>query len=288
MKEHEHGTNQRYNLGCCRCTPCRHAHAVYSAARRRLIAYGRWHPRTDTATIRAHMRTLMGAPETLASIAERAGLSISTVNRVMYGRNRKAALHTQTQGATAAKLLALTPRVNAAFIPSAGTRRRLQALCAIGWTLHEQGARLGMLVHSLRYIMRVGATVRSTTAAKIAAMYDELSCLPAPDGPAARAVRRLAARRGFAPPLAWDEDSIDDPTASPAPAAPPDETPDEVVIRRALAGRLRWSQMAPVDRDEVLRRMADTGWTRTRICRILGFSGTQILAQLARVGRTVT
>lgn len=95
-------------------------------------------------------------------------------------------------------------------VDATGTRRRIQALAAIGWSLAEQSRRLGM-ERSAAHAMTTRAWVTVETAAKVAALYDELAMTP---GTSTRA-RCDARRRGWPVPLAWDEEDLDDPAATP-------------------------------------------------------------------------
>ncbi|WP_344004083.1 hypothetical protein [Nocardioides lentus] len=109
-------------------------------------------------------------------------------------------------------------------IDPTGTSRRLQALCAIGWTGPELAARLGVSPARVNHLT-VGHwnLVHRAVAAKVAALYDELSMtVPTdPDVLAPRQIRthararKLAAKKGWAPPLAWDDHDLDDPAATP-------------------------------------------------------------------------
>lgn len=97
------------------------------------------------------------------------------------------------------------------LVPAAGTRRRLQALAAIGWSSREVARRLGVTPQTLRRLY--GQTsVLTSTRDRVAALYDELSMTPGSN----RTTVTWAVRRGWAPPLAWDDDRIDDPAAKPA------------------------------------------------------------------------
>lgn len=99
-------------------------------------------------------------------------------------------------------------------VGSTGTARRLQALVALGYTQTYLWDRLtgDAKRHNLHHLlMHARPTVNATTARKVAELYDELSMTP---GPSERA-RRKAAYYGWAPPLAWDEDEIDNPEAHP-------------------------------------------------------------------------
>jgi DNA (cytosine-5)-methyltransferase 1 len=120
-----------------------------------------------------------------------------------------------------------------------GTRRRIRALARIGWSLHEVARRLGVPVQSLSRAHRHSGHVRLATAQKVAALYDELSMTP---GPSVHA-RCHAERQGWPPPLAWDDDDIDNPTARPAhnlrgttPGRPRDIDREEQVMHLTRCG----------------------------------------------------
>lgn len=88
-----------------------------------------------------------------------------------------------------------------------GTIRRIRALVAIGWPMPALSERLGTASpQSVQNLVRKPGDTRilRSTAEKIAALYDELHMLP---GPSPISATR-AARKGWAPPLAWDD--IDD------------------------------------------------------------------------------
>lgn len=93
-------------------------------------------------------------------------------------------------------------------MPNVGTKRRVQALMAAGYPLSYLANELGLTVQCVQFWLRKG-TVSSFTACRVRDLFKRLEMTP---GPSARA-RNAAARKGWAPPLAWDEDSIDDPAA---------------------------------------------------------------------------
>ena len=96
------------------------------------------------------------------------------------------------------------------MVEATGTRRRLRALVAMGWSFGHIGARLGEsqpTVH--RWTVR--ERLFASTAEKVRAVYDELSMTP---GPSNRA-RLDARRKGWAVPLAWSDEDIDNPLARP-------------------------------------------------------------------------
>ncbi|HEY1178253.1 MAG TPA: hypothetical protein VGF17_19025 [Phytomonospora sp.] len=113
-------------------------------------------------------------------------------------------------------------------ISPTGTMRRVQALYALGWTCPEIGARMGVSGARVGHILNgLYGRVTPETAARVRAVYDELGMTVPQDKPMVRRgdcpiherARRDARRRGYAPPLAWDDDTIDDPAARPDRAA---------------------------------------------------------------------
>jgi len=108
----------------------------------------------------------------------------------------------------------------ARMVPILGTRRRVQALVAIGYTFGQISAELGVahdVARSWAVMPRQRVFVR--TAERVAEVYERLSMRPK-TGWKADQQRRLAARRGWAPPLAWDDIDTD---ARPADAYKPIE-----------------------------------------------------------------
>lgn len=102
-----------------------------------------------------------------------------------------------------------------AKIAATGSRRRLRALLAIGWPRRELYERLGMNPEMLALNKLIAGSQPKVTVARarqIGRLYDELSGKPGPDD----RERERARRRGWFPPLAWDDDTIDDPNAQPS------------------------------------------------------------------------
>lgn len=99
-----------------------------------------------------------------------------------------------------------------------GTQRRLRALVAMGYTWRSLDRRLGTDDMVEKWGNHTIAYVFPATAAKIAALYDEL-CMTLPvaetarEKAAATKARNLARSKGWAPPLAYD--NIDDPAENP-------------------------------------------------------------------------
>ena len=124
------------------------------------------------------------------------------------------------------------------LVDAIGTARRLQALATMGYTQADLAAAMGwkgvqMVARSLK-----AHRVARSTAERVSAAYERLSMKP---GPSPRAAKR-ARHAGWAPPLAWDEGRIDDPTAKPT------------GIRKAEGDRGR--RRVEVDASAVVRAMA--------------------------------
>jgi len=95
-----------------------------------------------------------------------------------------------------------------------GTRRRLRALAAIGWHsdaiseitgIHPKQIQEYTSANSRRHVVYV------STARIVEDVYDKLSMT---HGPSVITTSRAKAK-GWAPPLAWDDDELDDPEARP-------------------------------------------------------------------------
>lgn len=113
------------------------------------------------------------------------------------------------------------------LVAAAGSARRLQALSYLGWPVPELAARLGAEpLDVCALLVADTAGVRRGLAAAVAALYDALWDQPGPS----RLVAGDARRRGWCPPLAWDDHEgephwIDDPDAGPSPLWRPSRRP---------------------------------------------------------------
>jgi transcriptional regulator with XRE-family HTH domain len=214
-----HGHYLGYLTDKCRDECCRAAWTNHKAQTRKLQAYGRT-PRlkfTDATRARDHVQHLRDFGLSLASIATLAGENTSRIAELIYenGHNYPKRIATDRETRILAIRFDLDRIPPGRTINSAGTRRRIEALMCMGWTQRDIGRRLGVTAQMVS-LHRHRAAVLSDTARKIRDLYDEMWDQP---GDPRRA--RLALERGFAPPLAWDDDSIDDPAATPHDLTPP-------------------------------------------------------------------
>lgn len=160
-----------------------------------------------------HVRDLLAAGMTVRGIALAAHVSASTVVRFRDDH------YPTCQRAVAARLMRVQPQAildrpdRDGQVPKIGTVRRIQALLAIGWrhsdiTAHMPGVRTG----SAAALNQAGDRVSAATHRAVKAAYDDLSMRSGPS----KKTRTLASRMGYAPPLAWDDETIDDPQAQPS------------------------------------------------------------------------
>ena len=220
-----HGTPAMYSHGPCRCGPCREAASVAARRRYRMIAYGQWQPFTDAAPAREHVRSLQAQGLGWQRIAELAGVAPPTVSSMLYGRAGRPPTG-KIRTATADALLAFRPSLDdlPATVPvdAAGTRRRMQALAAAGWSAGRLAGLLGVeRAHAGRIIRGDNPRVSAATARQVRGLYDELWDRPPPEGTrwektAANRTRNHARMQGWPLPAGWDDDEIDDPAAVPA------------------------------------------------------------------------
>jgi DNA-binding CsgD family transcriptional regulator len=160
------------------------------------------------------------------------------------------------------------------LIDATGTRRRVQALMRIGWTADLMAAELGVTGAAVR-AWTTTAKVRRSTAARVAALYDRWWNQP---GPSVR-TRSRARAAGWAPPLAWDDDRIDDRRARPNWGARLPTAFDEIAVQRALHGDA--VHLRPVERAEAVRRLTAAGRSAADIAALLGTTKRSVVRHRA-------
>ena len=195
----------------------------YNTRRERDIAYGRWQPSfVEAAAVRRHVESLRDAGLGMRRIAELSGVDRSTLHSLIIGRTERGWPPSKRISlGNATKLLSVsmeTGRLQVAggsLVEMIGTTRRLRALVAIGYTQTDLCARLGITDANGTGLFTGSrrSRVRVATACQVAGLYDELSMTPGPSDYA----RNRAHRKGWMPPLAWDDDTIDSPEAQPNP-----------------------------------------------------------------------
>jgi transcriptional regulator with XRE-family HTH domain len=103
----------------------------------------------------------------------------------------------------------------------AGAQRRIRALAARGWSPAAIERAAGIPAEVTVRALENRRVLSPDAAARIAGAYERLWDKPAPqateaDRQASAAARQCAHSRGWAPPMAWDDDQLDDPDGRPA------------------------------------------------------------------------
>jgi hypothetical protein len=283
---HRHGTRTAYVKDRCRCTDCTAANTAASRTATRQRIYGRWHPYIDAGPVREHIAALRAAGIGVERIAQLAGISISHIRELaQHGRGHSPGTQ-RVRPSTATRVLRIgvddRNRAPHSRVDATGTRRRLQALVAIGWPTELLAAQLGRRPTSLCRSM-AGESVTVRTAQDVATLYERLWNTPPPpmtgeQRAAADAARAHAAARGWLPPFAWDD--VDTDPTPPALTAGRSQRNDldEIAVERALAGdHITYDDLTPVEQQEVVRRLTARG-----------SSIRDIAAQLGTTKRTVS
>ncbi|WP_369167841.1 hypothetical protein AB5J49_08175 [Streptomyces sp. R28] len=216
------------NLTCvtdyrCRLPECVSRYNEWQNNRLRAVAAGTWQPFIDATPIRQHLLKLYAVGYTPHRVSVLTGIDWNTVRLYTQAAPKQGrGMIRQTTPEFQAKILAipLEPTLPGRVDPT-GTRRRIQALSAIGWPLKELGPHIGIKPDNVRRILVRSQRVYGTTAQATIDAYDQLRrSRPRKHGVSeigiARA-RRNAKEQGWAPPKYWDQHPgcIDDPDFEP-------------------------------------------------------------------------
>lgn len=219
IARHVHGTHIAYHRDHCRCAPC-----VAAFRRGKKLAVYRTQTGTtsyaDAALARAHVQKLL-ATLTVGQIEARSGVHRNSI-ALLLGTAPGQAPSKRMRRTSVAALLAVDGAPlgseTGGMCDPAGTRRRLQALAALGWSMRElerQCPRPGPNIRKVMDRRNDDAPMMVITRDAVRALYDRLCLTPPPETGRTARIRRWAASNGWAPPLAWDEDTIDNPAAEP-------------------------------------------------------------------------
>jgi AraC-like DNA-binding protein len=282
---HRHGTRAAYVKDRCRCPDCTAANTAASRTATRERIYGRWHPYVDAGPVRERITALRAAGIGVERIAKLAGLSVSHIRQLAQHDRGDSPTTQRVRPSTAKRVLGIhlddPRRAAGSRVDVTGTRRRLQALIAVGWPAGLLADQLDRRPNSLLRSM-TGASVTARTAHEVASLYDQLSCAKPPEATseqrvAADAARAHAAAQRWLPPLAWDNIDTDTTPAAPAAGSQRNDI-DEIAVERALAGdRITYDDLTADEQQEVIRRLTARG-----------ASIRDIAAQLSTTKRTVS
>ena len=186
---------------CSRCVPD-------ARRRRKLLEAGlvRRTPSDQAWVVFDEMRCRGWSPTAIASAT---GVPARCVHSIF---TELRAGHRRVFGPTIAQLIVSHGQPTRGLISAVGSTRRVRALARLGWTNTAIAEAAGLALMTVS-VVRSGnhPTTSPRTASGVDKAYRLLSGTPGPS----TATRDAAERAGWAPPLAWDDDTIDDPEATP-------------------------------------------------------------------------
>jgi len=161
-------------------------------------------------------------------------------------------------------------RQQPAYIDATGTRRRIQALIANGWTTDLLGSRLDITGNAVSQLARRRLT-HPRTAARVRALYEALADRRGPSDYNVTA----SMKRGWLPPIWWDDETID--LVGYSPNIPMrgegDFYTDPVAIDRYLSGD-HGIRLTRAEKHEAYQRLRAAGHSVTAAAARLRLSGS--------------
>lgn len=191
---------------------------VYERRRASRRSCGTWGARyVPAGPARARLAVFLDVYRvSLATAAGLSGLSPATLSALHYPQHPRFSgwVHITTQSAVFGMRFALDRISAEALVTSVGTARRLEALAVLGWAWPLLDQRLDLPRQTLMF-RRARPRIRAGYAREVRDLYEQLSMRP---GPSAHAARRATAK-GWLPPLAWDDEDLDDPRITAPPSS---------------------------------------------------------------------
>lgn len=161
--------------------------------------------------VRAHIDSLTASGMSQEQIATLARVSRRSTIHAVYDPGR-----VKMRAVTASRILAVKPAMpKGRWVCGVGTQRRLRSLMSVGYQVKELADMMGVITQTASMIVNHDQKVRSVTARAADRVFRELQLTPAPDSIMAMRSRRRAERENWPPPLAWDLETIDDPSSLP-------------------------------------------------------------------------
>lgn len=172
---------------------------------------------------------------------------------------------TETTSGIAKAVLSVTfhPSHGRVMTLGVGPQRRIRALVAMGYSVQSLSELTGLTVHKLS-TLRSDQLVPTAVWHVINDVYDRLSMTPGPD----KQGRDAAREQGWATPLAWDDDEIDNPRARP-------HSPrgilgvDDAAVYRRLCGD-RTPSLTLAEQEVIVAIAVQRRWSGERLGDVLG------------------
>lgn len=215
------------NLTCyvdyrCRRPECVDRYNIRNSARLRAQRNGTWQVFIDAEPVRQHILQLAAAGVGPGPIAITSGVPIQSVlDFIRPHRAKRRGRKQRTTPEMAGKILAVTTANRiAGRVDATGTRRRIQALVAIGWPQKAIARHAGLSTENVGDLTR-RTQVFASTANSIATTYDKLRNLKPErhgiDKGQAKRARNWAARNRWPTVAYWADrmDVIEDPYFEP-------------------------------------------------------------------------
>lgn len=257
---YRHPSESAYAAGCG-CEPCL---AMRRRSGKRRAIYGPTLVPVG-AELPGHLGQLVAEGYSGAVIAEAVGMDEQIVYTLLAGGQVRLRRDYHSALLAVDRSVILARASEHARVPLVGAQRRVRALAWIGW----DPVHLAEGLTDQRYLSQVRVGAYETVAAGkhrwIAELYDRHSMTR---GPSRRAEAR-ARRQGWAAPLAWDDESIDNPAVNPAEL-------------RQSAARARSNRRGHELREDI-REMRGYGVPADRVCERLGINPSHA-AKLLRDG----
>lgn len=237
----------------------------------------------EPSRARAHVIELLETL-TVGQIEQRSGVH-RTVIRSLVGDIPGRPQASRIAARSEAAILAVDNRAvgteTSGLVNAAGSRRRLRALVALGHPRRFLAGQLDVSVRAVRMLVDRDdqAFVRAATRAAVIALYDELSMTIPPTSRESLAARTFAAEHGWVPPLAWDDETIDDPEAETdrgfGGEHETEDDVDEIAVERAIAGD-QPGGLRPAERRAIVKTLNERGVSDTEIERRTGISSRTV------------
>lgn len=163
----------------------------------------------DPVVASRHIQFLLNHEVSFCEMSRASGLAWNTLRAVL---DQARPILKETESRVLKIQPSLEQRVAAAAkVPAVGTARRLQGLAAIGYDNRFLAQRLGASEVSVWRWMSQSQRVEVWAAKAVVELFNELQMIPCPSSRS----RTRAAKFGWLPPFAWDEEDLDNPDAEP-------------------------------------------------------------------------
>lgn len=212
----------------------------------------------DPAEIADHLSSLLAVGWTLPLLEQETGVGQEHLRNLHSGIDSDL-----NHGATIAAF-GLGCRPGQRLAPALGSWRRTQALTAMGWSLERQAQELALKTATLESLSGT-ELIDGRLWQAIDSLYNHWSMTLGPDAD----LMSQARSAGVTPPLGWDDDEIDHPSArSLAEAKSKRAIVDEAVIERRCGGDTTVA-ICPGERAEITRIAIDEQWPAARLALVL-------------------